>query len=94
MTHNKRKCSSIIERTSQYQQSNLHHLQKTQDSFNEGYDTDGEPGPLCDVEDIEDNQDFDQDALPDIFPLDAGENASDGEGKESVLEGCDKSNNY
>ena len=59
MTHNKRKCSSIIERTSQYQQSNLHHLQKTEDRFNEGYDSDGEPGPLCDVEDIEDNQDFD-----------------------------------
>ena len=34
------------------------------------------------MEDIEDNKDFEWDALPDIVPLDYGESPSNGEGNE------------
>ena len=33
------------------------------------YDSDGEPGPFCDMVDLEDTQDFDEYNLPDVFPL-------------------------
>ena len=32
------------------------------------------------MEDLEDTQDFDEYALPDVVPLDAGENSSNDEG--------------
>ena len=70
----KGKGPSIIKSTSQYQQRNLHNLQKIKDSFDEGYYSDGEPGPFFDMEDIEGTQYFYEDALPDVFPLGAGEN--------------------
>ena len=50
----KGKCSSSIKCTYQYQQSNINNLQKIKDRFDEGYDSDGEPGPLLSMEDIED----------------------------------------
>ena len=45
------------------------------------------------MEDLEDTQDFDEDALTDVVPLDAVENSSGGKGNESVDEGDEKSNN-
>ena len=45
------------------------------------------------MEGIEDTQDFDEDALPNVSPLDSGENTSNDEGNEYVEEGGDKSNN-
>ena len=78
----------------QYQQRNLSHLQKREDRFNEGYNSYGEPGPLCDVENIEDNKDFDEEVLPAIAPLVSGENNSDVQGNSYVLEGFKKSNSY
>ena len=33
-----------------------------------------EPVSLCDIEDLEDTPDFDEYALPDVFPFDAGKN--------------------
>ena len=68
----KGKCSSGIKCTSNYQQRNLHNLQKTKDKSGEGYDSDGEPGPFFDMKYLEYNQYFDEDALPDIVPLDYG----------------------
>ena len=79
-THHKRKVPSIIKCTSQFQQSNLHNLQRIKDRFDEGYDSDGEPVPFFDMEYLEDNQYFDEDALPDVFPLGTGENYSNDEG--------------
>ena len=40
--------------------------------------------------DLEDKKYFDENALPDVVTLDAGENYSDDEGNESVLEGVDE----
>ena len=56
IVHNyiKGKCSSSIKCTYQYQQINIHNLQKIKDRFDEGYDSDGEPGPLLNMEYIED----------------------------------------
>ena len=65
----KRKGFSGIKFTSNYQQSSLHHLQKTEDRFDEGYDIDGKPRPFYYVEYIEDTQYFDEDTVPDFFPL-------------------------
>ena len=45
------------------------------------------------MEDLEDSQYFDKDALTNTYPLDCGENSSNDEGKEYVAEGGDKSNN-
>ena len=45
----------------------LSDLQKKEDGLNKVYDSDGEPGPLCDMEDLEDTQDFYEYALPNIF---------------------------
>ena len=45
------------------------------------------------MEDLEDNQDFDEYAIPDVCPPDAGKNFSDYEGNEYVMEVRDKSNN-
>ena len=65
------KCYSGIKCTSQSQQRNLCNLQK-RDRFNKVYVSDGEPGTFCDMEYIEDTHDFDECALPDFFPPDAG----------------------
>ena len=46
------------------------------------------------MEYLEDEKYFDEDALPDVVPFDAGENSYDDEGNESILEGGYKSNNY
>ena len=63
---------SGIKCDSQSQQRNLSKLQKNEDRFNKVYDSYGETGPLCDMEDIEYTQDFDEYALPDAPPPDAG----------------------
>ena len=52
-----------------------------------GYYSDGEPGPLFDIEYPEDTQYFNEDALPDVFPLDSGENNSNDEGNDPFAEG-------
>ena len=65
----------------------------TEDRFNEVYDSDGKPGPFCDMEDLEYTQEFDEYALPDFLSPGDGK-ISDYEGNESVSEGGDKSNNY
>ena len=44
------------------------------------------------MEDLEDNQDFVEYALPDVFTPDTGKKFSGYEGNESVGEGGDKSN--
>ena len=67
----KMKCYSSIKCASQSQQRNLRKLQK-KDCFNKVYDSDGEPGLFCDMEDLEDTQYFDEYALPDDSPPDAG----------------------
>ena len=67
---------------------------KKEDRFNKFYNIGGGPGPLCDVENIEDNKDFDEEVLPAIAPLVSGENNSDVEGNSYVLEGFKKSNSY
>ena len=41
--------------------------------FDQGYNSDRQPGPFFDVEYIEDNQHVYEDALPDVVPLDSGE---------------------
>ena len=46
------------------------------------------------MEDLEDTQYFDDYALPDVSPTDAGKHFSDYEGKRPVAELGDKSNNY
>ena len=43
--------------------------------------------------DLEDTQYFDEDALPDVLPLDAGENYYGDKGNKYVVEGGGKSNN-
>ena len=43
---------------------------------------------------MEDYQYFDEDALPDVVLLDAGENYSDGDGNSYFLGGGNKSNIY
>ena len=58
--------------------------------FNKVYSSDGEPGPFCDMEDLENTQDFDDYVLPDVSPPDAGKIFSDYEGNESVAEGGEK----
>ena len=47
-------------------------MTKKEHRFNKVYDSDGELGPLCDMEDLEDTQDLDEYNLPDVFPPDAG----------------------
>ena len=89
--HNiKIKCYSGIKSTSQYQHRNLCKITKKEDRFNKVYDSGGEPGPLCDMEDLEYNKYFDEYALPDVLPPDAGKHFSDYEGNKSVAEGGDK----
>ena len=44
-------------------QRNLGKLSQMEDKFNEGYDSDGEAGPFCSIEDIEGPQDFDEEPL-------------------------------
>ena len=68
-------------------------MTKKEHRFNKVYDSDGELGPLCDMEDLEDTQDLDEYNLPDVSRPDAGKKFSDYEGNESVAEGGDKSNN-
>ena len=65
---------------SQSQQRNLRTLQKKQDRLNKVYNSDGGPGPLCDMEDLEDTQYFDEYALPNILPPDPGKKISGYEG--------------
>ena len=48
---------------------------KKEDRFNKVYDSDGEPGPFCDMEYLEDNKYFVEYALPDAPPHDAGKNS-------------------
>ena len=86
------KCYSGIKCASQSQQRNLRKLQKKEHRFNEVYNSDGEPGPFCDMGYIEDTQYFDEYDIFDVPPPDAGK-ISDYEGNESVAEGGDKSNN-
>ena len=43
--------------------------------------------------DLEDTQYFDEDALPDVVPLDTGDFFSNDKGNESFTEGGDKLNN-
>ena len=45
---------------------------KKNDGFNKVYDSDEEPGLLCDTEDFEDTQYFYEYPLPDLSPPDAG----------------------
>ena len=85
----KRKGFSINKCTSQFQQSNLCYLQKIEDRFYEGYGSDGELVPLCDVEDLEYTQHFYEDSLRDVVPFDDFENTSDNEGNKSIAEGGD-----
>ena len=40
-----------------------------EDRFNKFYNSDGEPGYFCDMEDLEDTQYFDEYDLPDVFSL-------------------------
>ena len=65
---------------------------KKEDKLNKVYDSDGEPGPFFDLEDLEDTQDFYDYVLPDVFTPDAGKNFYGYEGNESVAGGRDKSN--
>ena len=46
-------------------------IYRKDDRFNKVYDSDVEPGLLCDMEDIEDTQYYDDYALPDVPPPDA-----------------------
>ena len=46
-------------------------MTKKEDRFNKVYGSDGEPGPFCDLEYLEDNQYFDEHILPDVFLPDA-----------------------
>ena len=66
---------------------------KIEDRFDEVYDSYGEPGPFCDMEYLEDTQYFGEDALPTALPPDAGDNDSDNEDNQSVVEVGDESNN-
>ena len=50
----------------------LRKLQKKEDRFNKVYNSDGEPGPWCDMKDLENTQDFYEYALPDVFTPDVG----------------------
>ena len=59
-------------------------MQKIEDRFNEGYNSDGERGPFWDVENIDGPQYFDEVALPDAYPLDVSKNAYFDEGNEYV----------
>ena len=65
------KCYPGIKCASQSQQRNLCKLQK-KDFLNKVYNSDGEPGPFCYMEDLEDTQDFDEYALFYVFPPDSG----------------------
>ena len=58
---------------------------KKEDRFNKVYGGDGVPVPLFDMEDIEDTQLFDEYALPDAPPPDAGQHVSDYERNGSVI---------
>ena len=84
---------STIKFTSQYQQSNLHNIHKTQDRFDEGHDSYGIPGSFCDVEYLDNTQYFDEVDIPSIIPLCACENSSVDEVNDSVLAVDYKSNN-
>ena len=53
------KGSSSIKCTPQSQQMNLHHSKKIKYRSNKGYNNNVQPGPLCDVKDLGDTQDFD-----------------------------------
>ena len=83
---------SGIKFTYQYQQINLPNLKNKQDTLNKFYDSYGEPGTFCDMEDIEDTQDFYEYSLPDVFNPDSGIVFSCYEDSEYVAEGGDKSN--
>ena len=43
-------------------------MTKKEHRFNKVYGSDGEPGPFCDLEYLEDNQYFDEVDLPDVAP--------------------------
>ena len=60
--------------------------------LNKFYNSDGEPGHFCDMENIEDTQYFDDYALPDVFPHDADQKKTDYESNWSVPERGYKSN--
>ena len=51
---------------------NLLNLNYRYNRLNKFYDSYGEPGTFCGMEDIEDTQDFYEYALPDVFTPDAG----------------------
>ena len=48
------------------------HLLGMRGTFNRVYDSDGESGPFCDMEDPEATQDFYEYALPDVLTPDSG----------------------
>ena len=81
---------SGIQCASQSQQRKISKLKKG-DRLNKVYDSDGEPGLFCDMEDLEDTQDIDKYALFDVLP--PAYEKSDYEGNESVAGGGDRSNN-
>ena len=47
-------------------QVNLSKLSSLESNFDEGYDSDGERGPWCDVIGLEGRQDYDEDEIPEI----------------------------
>ena len=63
---------------------------KIKDRFDEGYGSDGGPGPFFKMEDLEDTQDYYKGNISDFVPLYSGENSSNDKGNEYFLEGGDK----
>ena len=47
-------------------QVNLSKLSSLESNFDEGYDSDGERGPWCDVIGLGGGQDYDEDEIPEI----------------------------
>ena len=47
-------------------QVNLSKLSSLESNFDEGYNSDGERGPWCDVIGLEGEQDYDEDEIPEI----------------------------
>ena len=86
------KCYSGNKCISQSLKMNLRDLQQKKDRLNNVYDSDGEPGTFCDMEDLEDTQYFYEYALPDVFTPDSGKFYYGYEGNKYVAGGGDKSN--
>ena len=49
MSPSKEEVTSVVDTHLSPQQINLQNVQQIEDRFDEGYDNDGEPGPLCDM---------------------------------------------